>query len=180
MQTKGRIFLSNLTEEHIARYISQSTDSELIETMGWKPFHDGEKDRFLQTAEIPTVPYCKNGEAITLSIISAIDKKAIGYLSIKGINRVAACAEIGIAIMDKKYRGRGYGTEALQKAIDHACDEFGITVLLLTVFPSNKKAIRCYEKAGFSKKELLKDSWLLPSGKYSDMWLMELRHTIAL
>ena len=176
MQTEGRIFLSNLTEEHIARYISLSTDPELIETMGWKPFHDGEKDRFLQTIEIPTVPYCKNGKATTLNIISAIDKTAIGYISIKGINKVAACAEIGIAIMDKKYRGKGYGTEALQKAIDYAFDEFGITVLWLTVFPSNKKAIRSYEKAGFRKEELLEDSWLLPSGKYSDMWLMEFHH----
>ena len=134
-----------------------SADPELMATMDWKPFHSGEKNRFLQTAETLSVPYCKNGEAITFCISSAIDKKAIGYISIKGINAVASCAEIGIAIMDKEYRGQGYGTEALRMAVDYAYNELGLTLLGLTVFPANKKAIRAYEKVGFHKKELL---WL--------------------
>ena len=176
METENLVFLSNLNEDHINYYISLSADPELVETMGWKPFRDGENDRFLQVVEMLTVPYCKNGEAINLSIVSAIDKKAIGYISIKGINVVASCAEIGIAIMDKEYRGKGYGTEALRKAIEYAYNEPGLTVLGLTVFPSNKKAIGAYQKAGFHKKDLLKDSWLFPGGKYSDMWLMEFHH----
>ena len=170
------VILSDLNDDHINYYISLSADPELIATMGWKPFRNGEKDRFLKTVDILTVPYCSNGDAITFCITTAIDKKAIGYISIKGINVVASCAEIGIAIMDKEYRGQGYGTEALRKAVDYAYNEFRLTLLGLTVFPSNQKAIRAYEKVGFHKKELLKDSWLLPSGEYTDMWLMEFYH----
>ncbi len=173
METENRVFLSTLNTDHINHYISLSADPELVANMDWKPFLNDEKDRFLQAAETLSVPYCKNGKAITFNITSAIDKKSIGYISIKGINEVESCAEIGIAIMDKEYRGQGYGTEALRKAVDYAYNELGLTLLGLTVFPANQKAIRAYEKVGFNKKELLKDSWLLPNGEYTDMWLME-------
>jgi len=176
MEIRNRVFLSNLNQDHIYQYMSLSADPELVVTMGWEPFRNDEKDRFLQTAEVLTVPYCKNGKAITFSIINAINKKAIGYISIKGIDVVASCAEIGIAIMDQEYRGQGYGAEALRKAVDYAYNELGLTFLGLTVFTSNQKAIRAYEKVGFHKKELLKDSWLLPNGEYTDMWLMEIYH----
>ena len=98
----------------------------------------------------------------------------IGYLSIKGISKVEARAEVGIAIMEREYRGQGYGTEALRQAVNYAFTELGLTLLGLTVFPSNQRAIRAYEKVGFRKTAVLKDSWLLPSGEYADMWLMEL------
>jgi hypothetical protein len=51
-----------------------------------------------------------------------------------------------------------------------------LLILRLTDSLSNKKTIGAYEKAGLHKKELLKDSWLLPGGKYSDIWIMELHH----
>jgi RimJ/RimL family protein N-acetyltransferase len=178
MEDESRVLLSPLNDCHIHHFISLSADPELVTTMGWKPFRNDEKERFLQTIEVLALPYCKNGKAITFSIISATDRKAIGYISIKGINEVKSCAEIGIAITDKKYRDQGCGTEALRKAVDYAYSELELTLLGLTVFPSNERAIRAYEKVGFHKKELLKDAWLLPNGEYADMWLMERQHSI--
>jgi len=76
--------------------------------------------------------------------------------------------------MEKGYRNRGYGTEALKLTAQYAFNELGLALLGLTVFPSNQRAIRAYEKVGFRKREILKQSWQMPSGKYADMWLMEL------
>ncbi len=175
MESKSRIFLANLDDDHINRYISLSDDPELVVTMGWKPFQSEEKERFRQTVELLSVPYCKKGKVIIFSIVSTADgNKATGFVSIKGINEAKSFAEIGIAIMDREYRNRGYGTEALRRIVDYAFNELGLTLLALTVFPSNERAITVYEKVGFRKREFLKNSWLLPSGEYADMWLMEL------
>ena len=174
METEARVHLSHLEDEHIDRYMSLSTDPELIATMGWRPFGPDEKERFIQFTQVLTLPNLDVGRAIVFSIISSADDKAIGYLSIKGISKVEARAEVGIAIMEREYRGQGYGTEALRQAVNYAFTELGLTLLGLTVFPSNQRAIRAYEKVGFRKTEVLKDSWLLPSGEYADMWLMEL------
>ena len=174
MESKSRIILANLDDDHINRYISLSDDPELVATMGWKPFQSDEKERFIQTVESLSVPYCTKGKAIIFSIVSTAGNKAVGFVSIQGINEAKSFAEIGIAIMDREYRNRGYGTEALRRVVDYAFNELGLTLLGLTVFPSNERAITAYEKVGFRKKEFLKNSWLLPNGEYADMWLMEL------
>lgn len=173
METSEEVLLANLTEEHIDHFISLSYDPDLISGMGWKGFHPGEGDRFLQTLNVLTVPYLQTGKSMIFSILDAKNRRAIGCIVVKGIDTVRACAEIGIAIMDKAYRGKGYGTEALRMSVEYSHRELGLTRLGLTVFPDNQRAIRAYEKVGFVKKELLKEYWLLPSGEYADMWLME-------
>ena len=154
--------------------MSLSDDPELIATMGWRPFGSDEKERFTRFSRVLSLPNLDDGKAIVFSIINTSDNKAIGYTSIKGIIETEARAEVGIAIMEREYRGQGYGTEALRQAVDYAFNELGLTLLGLTVFPSNQRAVRAYEKVGFRKTEVLKDSWLLPNGEYTDLWLMEL------
>jgi RimJ/RimL family protein N-acetyltransferase len=155
--------------------MSLSDDPELITSMGWKPFRPNEKERFIEFTRVLTIPNLKDGESIVFSITSAVNNKAIGYVSIKGINKEEGCAEVGIAIIDKEYRGKGYGTEALKQAVDYAFNEISLTSFGLTVFPSNKRAIQAYERVGFRKTGRTVP-WLLPSGEYVDMQVMELSH----
>lgn len=174
LDNKQRVYLAPIEDKHISRYLQLSDDPELVLTMGWRPFGAGEKERFLQTLQVLTLPYCGSGETIIFSIISAADNKAIGYISIKVINEEKSSAELGIAIMEKEFRSQGYGTEALKLAVDYAFNDLGLALLGLTVFPTNQRAIKAYEKVGFRKREVLKRSWLMPGGEYVDMWLMEL------
>jgi len=174
METESRVYLSPLQDEHIDRYMALSDDPELIDTMGWKPFGPDEKERFTRFSQVLTLPNLESGKALVFSIIKTFDNKAIGYTSIKGISETENRAEVGIAIMEREYRGQGYGTEALRHVVDYAFNKLDLILIGLTVFPSNQRAIRAYEKVGFQKTEILEDSWLLPDGGYADMWLMEL------
>ncbi len=176
METGPRVHLSPLQDEHIDRYMALSDDPELIDTMGWKPFGPYEKERFTRFSQVLTLPNLDGGKAIVFSIINAANNKAIGYTSIKGISETEARAEVGIAIMERECRGQGYGTEVLRHVVEYAFNELGLTLLGLTVFPSNQRAIRAYEKVGFRKTMILENSWLLPDGEYADMWVMELSH----
>ena len=175
MRTKSRVCLSPIGGEHIQYYMSLSDDPELIASMGWKPFLPNEKDRFIDFTKVLTLPNLKDSESIVFNVTSVTNSKAIGYVSIKGINREEGRAEIGIAIMDKEYRGKGYGTETLKQASDYAFNELGLTLLGLTVLPSNQKAIQAYERVGFRKTGLTV-AWLLPSGEFVDTLVMELSH----
>ena len=156
-----------------------SNDPELVLTMGWQPFGAEEKERFLKTIQVSTLPYNDNGQPITFSIISTAENKPIGYVCLKGINENTSSVELGIGIMEKEYRSQGYGTEALRLVTRYAFDKLGLSLIGLTVFLFNKRAIKAYEKAGFSKRKVLKKSWLLTSGEYIDMLLMELTRESA-
>lgn len=173
MASEPPIRLVPLEDEHIARYLALSADPVLVETTGWKPFEPDERERFLRYIENITVPNMAGGHTIVFSILTA-EGLPIGYASLKGVRDGGTGAELGLAIMDKDYRGRGLGAEALRQVIAYAFGELELSLLELTVFPSDTAAIRSYEHAGFVRTDILKESWQLPDDTLADLWVMEL------
>ena len=166
------VYLLPITNNHISYLIDFSNDPELIETMGWRPFQKNESDRFIKAIEVLTLPNSGNGSPITFCIICKKNDVPIGYVTLKGIGKKKA--EIGIAIMDSKYRSGGYGTKALKLASCYAFNTINLSTIALTVFPSNIRAIKAYEKLGFKTVDILKKFWTMPDGDKVDMLLMEL------
>ena len=70
-------------------------------------------------------------------------------------------------LIDNKYQGIGIGTKALKKATDEIYREYGRVPLLLECHKDNEKAIKFYEKNGFSNTGIL-------NGKGTD-WFMVLK-----
>jgi RimJ/RimL family protein N-acetyltransferase len=60
-------------------------------------------------------------------------------------------AELRIRIGEPAARGRGLGTEAVRQLLAHGFDRLGLRRVWLQVFPHNARAIRAYEKAGFTR-----------------------------
>jgi RimJ/RimL family protein N-acetyltransferase len=60
-------------------------------------------------------------------------------------------AELRIRIGEQAARGRGLGTEAVRQLLAHGFDRLGLRRVWLQVFPHNARAIRVYEKAGFTR-----------------------------
>ena len=87
-----------------------------------------------------------------------------GLIRVDWKNRVG---EIGIMI-GAPYRGRGYGTEAMELLCRFAFQEMNLHKLKVSVFAFNKAAIRCYEKSGFIHEGLLK-SEIFRAGAYQDV-----------
>ena len=55
----------------------------------------------------------------------------------------------GFVIVDDQLRGKGYGKQMLQLAIQKAKNEFGAKKINLGVFDNNPSALHCYESVGF-------------------------------
>jgi len=174
--TGEKVRLAPLEAAHIQRYIGLSDDPELIDTMGWRPFAAGETARFLETLGTLTVPGCEPSEVSVFSIVNSLDDTPLGYVCLKGITPARRTAELGIALMDAKYRDGGRGTETLKLAVLYGFEELGLDLVALTVFPDNRRAVRAYEKAGFVAGDLLPAAWEMPDGRLVDLRLMEFRH----
>ncbi len=170
-----KVMLAPLEAAHLARYIGLSADPELVATMGWRPFADGETARFRQSLASLTVPGCESGEITVFSILDRADGTPLGYVCLKGFDPARRCAELGIALMDSKYRNGGRGTEALRLALHYGFEELGLEMVALTVFLDNHRAVRAYEAVGFVAVELLPAAWKLPDGTLVDLRLMECR-----
>ncbi|MFC0525823.1 GNAT family N-acetyltransferase [Pontibacillus salicampi] len=76
----------------------------------------------------------------------------IGYMELDSILWNQRNAWVSIAIGDDAYRGKGYGTEAMQLLMAFAFEECNLHRLQLTVFENNERALRMYERLGFTRE----------------------------
>jgi RimJ/RimL family protein N-acetyltransferase len=77
---------------------------------------------------------------------------AIGDCGLHRIDAVHRSASIHANIADPAHRGRGVGARAVQMLVAIAFRDLGLHRLELEVVGENPAAVRCYEKAGFSRE----------------------------
>jgi len=100
----------------------------------------------------------------------------IGIVGFNNTDFINRSAEVYIYLGEPLCWGKGMGTEALQLMIKFAFDELNLHRLSLIVFSYNSRAIKSYEKVGFIKEGILRDS-IYKSGKYYDKVIMSIINT---
>ncbi|RLC73685.1 MAG: N-acetyltransferase [Chloroflexi bacterium] len=95
----------------------------------------------------------------------------IGNIGIHDIDWKNRMTEVGIAIGEKDYWGRGYGSDALKTLLHFAFQEMNLHRVQLRVHDYNARAIRCYEKCGFQHEGRQRQA-LFRDGEYHDVLLM--------
>ena len=76
----------------------------------------------------------------------------IGFVGLWVVNWASAEAMVGIGLGDRNYWGRGYGTDAMRLVVNYGFAELNLARVSLEAFAYNTRAIRSYEKAGFSQE----------------------------
>jgi RimJ/RimL family protein N-acetyltransferase len=87
--------------------------------------------------------------------IETLDGDLIGGLELADLNWRERAAELRICIGEKAYWNRGYGTDALQGALQLAFMAYRLNRIYLRVFITNERAVHVYERVGFRKEALL-------------------------
>jgi RimJ/RimL family protein N-acetyltransferase len=74
----------------------------------------------------------------------------IGFIGLFELYKTHGDAMVAIALGERKFWGNGYGTDAMRVMLRYAFNELNLRRLGLIVFEYNPRAIRSYEKVGFS------------------------------
>jgi RimJ/RimL family protein N-acetyltransferase len=85
----------------------------------------------------------------SFTIYERASGRPIGQTSLREIDDRHGTATFGIFIGEPDCWNRGFGTEATRLVLDYAFHVLGLHNVLLTVFSSNPRGQRAYEKAGF-------------------------------
>ena len=99
------------------------------------------------------------------------NKQLIGTTGLYDIHWINKNSELRIRIGDRKFLGKGYGTEAVHLILDFAFNDLGLHRVWLTVFNDNLPAIAVYKKCGFKIEGHLKDGGFI-DGKWVNLILM--------
>ena len=105
--------------------------------------------------------------------ITTLDGELIGETALRDIDQRAGTAEFTIAIGNKAYWGRGYGTDATRVLMRYAFQQLNLHRITLYVHAFNQRAIRAYEKCGFRHEGRLRQAHFM-DGEYGDELVMGL------
>ena len=99
----------------------------------------------------------------------------IGSVYLRDVDKVHQKAEFGIFLGNENARGKGYGTEATRLILKFAFETMGLNRIVLRVFAENERAIRCYEKAGFSREGVFRQDVIIDGNFYDILFMSILR-----
>jgi RimJ/RimL family protein N-acetyltransferase len=99
--------------------------------------------------------------------------RIIGVIQLVDVHRVHRSAELIIRIGSEADRGSGYGSEAVRLLTHFAFNDQNLQRVWLRVFGDNQRAIRAYEKVGFQKEGLMRQSVFI-GGRWHDEVIMAL------
>jgi len=93
----------------------------------------------------------------------------IGTGGLRAVDRDEGTALLGIMIGEPVLWGRGYGTAATKALLRYAFEELGLQEVRLSCHAENRRAIRCYEKAGF---EVRTRGQSQPEAHRNEVWMV--------
>ena len=89
----------------------------------------------------------RNQRARVLGI--ELDGAVIGVALVKDLDEEPACYDLQQFLIDRRWQGKGYGTEALRLILALLAEEKKYSCVEVCVKKTDTAALRLYEKAGF-------------------------------
>lgn len=170
LELKGDlIYLKKLDPEYVDEYWN-SLDNCSIESMiltgTQQIFGKEDIDGYLKDIS-------SDRSRIDFLIFNKLTDQIVGEVVINDIYRNNRSASIRVSINKKEDFNKGYGSEAIILALNYGVAMLNLHRLELEVFVFNERAIHVYEKIGFKKEGVKRDSWFY-NHKYYDMIIMSI------
>ena len=152
-----KVSLRELTIDDVEKRYQWCLDEEVTKHLNmpekYPPFSKKETAKWIEMCINKTNGYEQK------AIISD-DGKHIGWIDFKNIDRLNKHAELGIAIGDRSFWGKGYGLSAMKEMLDFGFSQLDLNKVWLRVELDNKKAIKSYKRIGYIEEGVLRQDRL--------------------
>ena len=159
-----RIYLRPLMEQDAASILESTKDEEIRYMTGTTTEFTLEQIK----AHIRAIKQEPNRHDFAVCLKGS--DEMVGELTVD-VDKENKKAGFRIALASISLTGKGLGTEAIKLVQHFVFEELALNRLQLEVFSHNERGIRAYEKAGFVREGLLRQS-LYWNGSYSDEIIM--------
>ena len=117
-------------------------------------------------------------DALNLGIVERVTGNLVGCVYLRDIDPDSRSGELHVFLGEPAARGRGLGEAACRAMIEHAFQALGLQRVYLMVLPENERAIRLYERLGFSRDGLHRAA-VLKDGAPRDLLAMSITPSTA-
>ncbi|WP_077622341.1 GNAT family N-acetyltransferase [Sediminibacillus massiliensis] len=152
-----KVMLRELTLEDVEDRYQWCLDREVTKHLNmpdkYPPFSRNETKKWIQMCMDKTNGY-EQKAIITDNGIH------IGWIDLKNIDRLNKHAELGLAIGEKSYWGKGYGLSAMKEMLQWGFNQLQLNKVWLRVEVDNEKAINSYRRMGYVEEGILRQDRL--------------------
>jgi RimJ/RimL family protein N-acetyltransferase len=164
-----RVRLSAPSEEDRHAFARWSTDPEYLRQLDTDPARP-------RAAEYFSLPRREDaGRAFEFRIRTLADDRLIGFAALFNLEWSNQSGMLAIGIGEPDFRGKGYGSDALRLVLGYAFRELNLHRVGLIVISYNARAIRAYEKAGFVREGVRRESVFREGKRYDEIFMGILR-----
>ena len=110
----------------------------------------------------------ERGDRRIFKAVEERSQEAVGHIELGAIDPRNRSIRIGRVLVDPARRGQGLGAAMMRAALATAFQELGAHRVELGVFDVNPAAIACYERVGFRRDGVRRDSFL--AGEPATFW----------
>lgn len=165
----SKFYLRELSRNDRGSINSWRNDKGLIQKLG-SPFRYISEE--VDSAWLDS--YLSNrSNCVRLAICESDLNKIVGAVYLLSIDWISRHCEFAIWIGEKEFQGRGVGTFAAQKSLEHAFFDLNLNRVYLTVLEGNESALALYRKIGFSVEGVHRKS-VFKDGQYLNMIQMSI------
>jgi diamine N-acetyltransferase len=163
---KGKlVLLRPVQRADISYFLKWFNDPEVIQYLGlYLPMTEMTEEKFIES-----LGTSRPATDVMLAI-EAIDvdgSKPIGSIGLDSTSPKDHNGTFGIAIGDKKYWSKGYGTEAARLIIRYGFEQLNLHRISSSVFSYNERSIRMHLKVGFREEGRRREA-VYKNGAYYD------------
>lgn len=146
----------------LPRNFKWANDPELRFMAGFTPFPYSSMDVDEWFKRIHSDP---SGKVFT---IRTKEGQQIGNVEITGIDWRNGKGELGLIIGEKEFWGEEYGLDAVTALLGFCFQELHLHRISASILSHNERAVRCFEKSGFSREGLQREAFFA-RGRYWDV-----------
>ncbi|MDP4146028.1 MAG: GNAT family protein [Bacillota bacterium] len=160
--------LEKFQEEEIEQFISWIPDARFL-LMSCGPIYKmaSLKEQLLKDIEIAGKEY---SDKKIFKVVDGEDNKVIGHIQLIRIDYELKTAVIGrVVIGNPELRGKGIGSEVLNKLLKISFEEMGLETIRLNVYDFNKRAMACYKKVGFIVEKIIENASEFQEEKWTNI-----------
>ena len=165
-----RLVVNRFDDSDVAALAAHRDDSALVRFQGWTlPYTEEHAAALIGRANVALL------EGVQLAV-RLHDGTLVGDLMVSPAPGVAHVMELGITV-GSLYQSRGYATEALRAMIAHLFTLESVHKAMAYVAATNEPSLRVFDRLGFRREGLLRESYRLHDGTLIDEVLFGLTRT---
>jgi RimJ/RimL family protein N-acetyltransferase len=162
----AQVRLAALTSDDVPTIVRWHQDPTFLRLLDARPAKPRTEPEFTEWLAEQN----KSHDAFVFAIRSLDHDDLLGYIELESILWTHGVGWVSYCIGDATQRGQGYGTEALQLALQFAFHELNLHRLQATIFNYNQPSIALLAKLGFQREGTYRE-FLQRDGRRHDMYL---------